>query len=345
MPSAVNIEIEILRLVLPLLSKYGIPPNPINYAVWYEYVAREKMAMRQEVMEVLESRNGLFPPEESLKLFKKYVAEYDESRFLRVQDQMQKLTADLMRTIRDLSGETSSHQTVLDTFVDKLDTLEKSDSGKAGDIKDILKELIHHTRSMAGSSGTFKSNLEAANNEIQSLRVEIEKVRQESETDSLTGLHNRRAFDKALSDAYANFDPNQIHRVSLIMIDLDHFKSFNDKYGHLWGDKILKHVALVLKQELKGRDFLARFGGEEFSALLLDTNISEAYHVAENLRKAVEMFRIKTKTSQKNIDNITISLGVTELRAGETIESFIQRADEALYSAKQSGRNRAVSKA
>ena len=127
------------------------------------------------------------------------------------------------------------------------------------------------------------------------------------------------------------------------MLDVDHFKRFNDTYGHLLGDKVLKLIGRVLKASVKGKDLAARFGGEEFAILLPDTPLSGALSLAESIRKAIEKSKIKRMDTGEAIGNITISIGAARYHSGESINSLIDRSDAALYLSKKQGRNRVTS--
>ena len=149
--------------------------------------------------------------------------------------------------------------------------------------------------------------------------------------DGLTGINNRRTADYYLTK-FIEKTPME-NDLSIILIDIDYFKDFNDKYGHLEGDRALKHVATILQQHVKTFDVLARFGGEEFILILPKTKYSCAMKVAERLRKAIEV-------NSLDAYEMRASLGVTTFEKGDTYTSFIRKADEALYQAKANGRNR-----
>ncbi|NVK24394.1 MAG: diguanylate cyclase [Gammaproteobacteria bacterium] len=159
-----------------------------------------------------------------------------------------------------------------------------------------------------------------------------------SETDALTELPNRRAYDKRFDE-----EIQRLQRASqpmcLAVIDIDHFKKFNDKYGHAVGDKTLQIVAKSLRKSLRATDYLARYGGEEFACLLIDTDIEKIRKPLEKVRKTIEAIPFVIK---KDRLNITISIGVTELQKNDTKESMFERADKALYQAKSNGRNQVV---
>jgi len=153
-----------------------------------------------------------------------------------------------------------------------------------------------------------------------------------SETDALTRVNNRMKLDALLDNQLSLFE--RYHEpFSLIMIDIDYFKKFNDKFGHLIGDKVLKHVAQLLKNNCRKADMVGRWGGEEFIIICPNTKLNEGAILAESVRKIVE------KSTLTNIDPVTISLGVAEMTAHDNFNTIISRADDALYRVKQNGRN------
>ena len=138
----------------------------------------------------------------------------------------------------------------------------------------------------------------------------------------------------------ANVEPKPL---ALIMIDIDHFKKFNDNYGHQIGDQVLKLVGRTLTDCVRGQDVAARFGGEEFAIILPNTNLDGAYVVAENIRNNVAAKKITRRSTGDSLGQITLSLGIAMFRRGEEPEQFLRRADEGLYLAKGAGRNRTMS--
>lgn len=171
---------------------------------------------------------------------------------------------------------------------------------------------------------------------IKSYRAykEVEKL---TVIDSLTGLYNRRYFNFYMEKSLAFFERMK-NPIVLIMIDIDNFKRINDQFGHQCGDEALKHIAEVVKRNVRSSDGYVRFGGEEFAIILPDTMTEEAKLMAERIRKRVELTEFIYKNTQINL---TISLGVSLYR-GETLENFIGNADRALYQAKKNGKNQVV---
>lgn len=158
-------------------------------------------------------------------------------------------------------------------------------------------------------------------------------------TDALTGISNRKAFDMRLLQAAAETTENQ-QPLCLLIVDIDFFKKFNDTHGHQAGDQIIRLVAQTFKNGLKGQDTAARYGGEEFGLILPNTAMDNAIRVAEILRRTVEHKEVVNRATQEKLGQITISVGVAQYTVGESLEHFIERADAALYRAKQNGRNR-----
>ena len=166
---------------------------------------------------------------------------------------------------------------------------------------------------------------------------ELRKAEQSAVTDALTGLGNRHTMEHAFP-ATIERCVRDARPISLLMLDLDNFKVLNDRFGHIAGDRVLATVAEILKTQFRPSDVLVRYGGDEFAVLLPHANATQACVIAERVREAVidsEMIRDKDAGDSK----VSVSIGVAELTEGQTLDSFLESADEALYRAKRSGRN------
>lgn len=207
------------------------------------------------------------------------------------------------------------------------------------EIQDRLKDsLLRPIHSMLDETSKLQSHISNSANEITQLKNELEKVKQVANTDELTGIPNRRGFNefaKKLAEEAQKSD----ELFALIMLDVDFFKTINDEYGHLVGDSVLRYLARQLDSETKGKDFIARIGGEEFIVLLPQTGYDNALKVANALRQKVEDSILKVKNYHNPL-KLTISAGVAIYNKGEEIPQLISRADKALYQAKKTGRNK-----
>jgi len=172
---------------------------------------------------------------------------------------------------------------------------------------------------------------------MQQSSANQEELERLANFDSLTGLYNRRAILRRLDEEIKHANRYR-EELSLSMVDIDHFKKVNDQYGHLTGDDVLEKLATLLRQNIRGPDSVGRYGGEEFIIILSKADLSAALVVAERIRKAIEMAEMKD--SEGSVFGITVSLGLSSYRPGEDKYSLISRADDALYKAKENGRNR-----
>ncbi|MEQ8505788.1 MAG: GGDEF domain-containing protein [Rhodospirillales bacterium] len=207
------------------------------------------------------------------------------------------------------------------------------------DLRGVLEKVIAATRTMEDRNKVLEDRLKDSAGEIQSLKEDVESLRHEAMTDALTGVANRKLFDEEIRIGAAEaMDRGQ--PLTLLMIDIDHFKAFNDSHGHQVGDQVLRFVARILKSCVRGEDLTARYGGEEFSIVLPNTTLENGAKVGEHVRTQVSKKAVINRATGKSLGTITVSVGAAEFQPGESVESLIERADEALYLAKHNGRNR-----
>lgn len=324
---------HIAREALPLAKTLELPANPVTYAVLYEYVTQHNPSLNQ-AFDLIRQQPGGITEARVQALYETYIAQSDKQ----VMKELRKAVDDLFKTTQGslirAHEESKQYQSGLDVGARQL-----QQSTDQHEWLMIAQRLIEETRQMQSTTETLNQALEMAYSELEQLRNEYQQARNESMCDPLTGVKNRRAFDVAIKEqceaARKNHQP-----LSLLMVDIDHFKKINDSFGHVIGDGVLKWVANMINETVRGSDILARYGGEEFAILLPDTVLDGAEHVGGNICRRVSSQRLKHSEMGQSIGRVTVSLGLARYRPGESIEEFIGRADEALYMAKNSGRNR-----
>jgi len=324
---------EFLRLALPHMSRYRIPVTPQNYAVWYEYVAGTNIPLR-EAIDALVAADEQIDAEVSADLFHRFVDPSDTSRFEEAQQALRSLAESVTSSLVSANGEVSKYEASLKECSSQL-----NDNLNPEEFKSLVCNLEESTNRMSAGSQDLQQHLEESQREAEALREELAKARAEAKTDAMTGLANRKGFDEA-TDKLRDAQERAPSDDCLLICDIDKFKSINDTYGHLFGDKVIKAVADALTKQTKGKDLVARFGGEEFIVLLPETGLQGAVAVAESIRSSIENGRVVNPRTGEQIQRVTISVGVTRFVRGEEIKVTISRADEALYSAKENGRNR-----
>ena len=206
------------------------------------------------------------------------------------------------------------------------------------ELRECAKSMLAETKRMVEKNASLHERFSAAANEIQRLQTDLEEVRRDALTDDLTGLANRRAFDLALKQQTVHSTETG-EPFCLLLLDIDHFKRFNDTYGHQLGDGVLRLVGRTLHESVKGRDRPARYGGEEFAIILRPAALAGAMALADQVRLAIAEKRVVRRATAEGLGRITVSIGCAQYRPGEPPRDLIRRADLALYAAKHGGRN------
>ena len=323
---------EYLRLVLTLLSKHQIPISPLNYRMGYDCVSGK-------IAELRKAFDSLAAPSDTplnSRLWEIYQHLYilQDKTLENIRHELNSIIHSMQGDINNSGGRLSSYAEKLSNFSAMLGT-----SPSPQTMATEVKMVIEDTWATEQTQRQFNVQLTQLTKDMELLRKELAQVREESYIDALTGIANRKAFDVALDDAVQKTRSDK-STFSLLIADVDHFKQVNDNYGHLIGDKVLRFVASTLKWCVKGKDFVARFGGEEFAIILLNTGVTGAYSVAEQIRRAIHAGKIKDMSSQKMLDQISISIGIAQYDSNDRANELLQRADQALYQAKEKGRNR-----
>jgi diguanylate cyclase len=312
------------------------PATPRNYEVWYTYATGYNPSLNQTINETL-AKSGTLTDADLEQVYTAFISTVRYSDKIdnvgsRVMDEINQV----MAMIDAAAGSANSYSESLTTVTDKLASTRDRES-----LRVIVESLVATANEMKQNNHQLEQRLNASKEEISQLQESLEAVRNASLTDPLTSLANRKHFDESLALALAD-SIERSEPLSLLMTDVDHFKNFNDTWGHLTGDQVLRLVALSVKQNVKGQDIAARYGGEEFAVILPNTVLRSALTVADHIRRAVMSKELMKRSTGQNLGRVTISLGCATARKDDTMQSLIARADACLYAAKRNGRNRVI---
>lgn len=324
---------EMLRMVIPRLASLDLPVTPLNYALWYEYFLGNNEQLNKQMDELLEKEGG-WCQEEAEGLFRTYVLGESSQRYDNINKDVQSLLARVMTLVSDAGGDVEEFGSSLKNASESL----SSTDGHVSELGQLVTSLIDSTEQMVTSNQTVQEQLVTSTQEVERLKKDLEAVKREAMLDPLTGIANRKVLDQNLLLTLQQVKEGM--SACVIMLDVDKFKLLNDRFGHLVGDKVLKFLAQTLTEAVKGKDCVARYGGEEFCIILRDITPEGALSVAEALRQTVEKADLKRSETGESLGRVTISLGVTCVRGGDSTEDIIERADAALYTSKNQGRNR-----
>ncbi len=312
------------------------PALPRNFEIWYQYATGYNPSLNRSINEVL-AQKGTLSEADIEQIYSTYIAPTRVSE--RIDTVGSRVLDEIKQVLDMIDAAAGSATSYSESLADASQKLQGANDGEA--LRTVIERLVAGAKEMEISNKKLEARLSASKQEIKQLQQDLEMVRAESLTDPLTTLANRKHFDaqlgKAIAEAKQNGEP-----LSLLMTDVDHFKSFNDKFGHLTGDQVLRLVAISVKQNVKGQDIAARYGGEEFTIALPNTALRSAITVADHIRRAVMTKELMKRSSGERLGRVTISIGVALLRPGDTPQSLIERADSCLYAAKRNGRNRVI---
>lgn len=314
------------------ISELGINPLPEIYELWFRYFQGDP-----EVVREIDAQAGRIDETACLKLHKHHLSDSARGDAVRrISEQVQSAMAELASVVHSARADANEYGGALEGAGQKI-----AESVELEDLSDAISDIVADTRRMVQKNHELEFQLVTSSTQVAELNKNLDNIKREAMTDGLTGLANRRAFDKQISDWILETSRWQ-NGLCLVMLDIDHFKKFNDAYGHQMGDQVLRLVARTLTDGIRGRDFAARFGGEEFAIILPETDIDAGALISDRLRRSVEDKEVVNRSSHQTMGSITLSVGVASYLKGESVSDFIGRADAALYKAKKEGRNRVV---
>ena len=239
-----------------------------------------------------------------------------------------KLLSDLFAWTNGFAGEVSQYRRFVDGVTRAAQAVPDGDASVTTKAGSVVNQILT-------ANQRLQERLDSAELTLKHQADSLSEYLAEARTDALTRLPNRRAFDEAMQRRFAEWKRH--HKpLAVLLVDIDHFKSFNDRYGHQAGDAVLAQVATALRQAMRETDVVTRYGGEEFAIVLPGTVAADAMRAVERARVAIEQLTIHYERQSLRV---TLSGGGAQARAGETVAVLLRRADAALYASKDAGRN------
>lgn len=325
---------SLVRQAIDEMQNASIWPTPLNYELWVHFISEPDGPLGRELKRLL----GCEVP------FSDAAAEMLAAEFLprgRLSEEIRDVGAVLNRELAavavaiDNARKTQlAYGETLASASEKIQSVEKPD-----DLNEVVASLSNATRRIQRHTSALERRLESSNREVLRLRDHLEQVRRDAMTDALTNLPNRKTFDERLNKICRD-DPEGQESLTIALVDIDHFKRFNDTWGHQTGDQVLRYVASVLGRLAAEPRLAARYGGEEF-ALIFPSEDAELVEQALNkAREEISSRSLRRRSTNDDLGAVTISVGYATREGNETAQALIERTDAALYSSKRNGRNR-----
>jgi diguanylate cyclase len=317
----------------------GLPATPRSYEVWYAYATGHYPSLNQTLNQLL-ARRVILAEATLDQIGNQFVSPAG------IQDQIDTVSSRVSGAIDRVLAALDSTIFLTGACSDELaqsgDAL--ADAPGRDALQAVVEKMALAVRKMQLDKRRLEAEADASKQEIDRLRSQLQSIAHTSLTDPITGLPNRRSFEdslhKALGEAAGRGEP-----LALMLGDIDHFKAFNDSWGHLIGDQVLRLVASEMKRNLMERDVVARHGGEEFAIIVRDTPLPAACEMADRVRRSIMSRDIVSRSSGQNLGRVTISFGVASAHRDDTVGSLVARAEAHLSMAKNEGRNRVIGEA
>lgn len=323
-------------MAMQAMHRLGVPPVPTNYLLWYSHFTDRNPDLSRTLREI-EASGERLTPARCDELYEQFFGRQRTARMIDDScEQINEAMGRLLDRTGGLKRDSGQYRQDLQDFDQSL-----SATSDRAELHILVGRVLAATESMRCSVSELEDECSDVTARIGELQARLGRAEREANTDPLTGIANRRHLDACLYEATMQARTGE-EPLSFLLLDLDHFKSLNDTFGHQVGDRVLKLMGQILVDSLKGRDLPARFGGEEFAVILPQTDLDGAQQIAEQIRSTVGRSRFRLKSSGRRLDQVTVSVGCSEYVPGEPVAALVSRADRALYRAKRAGRNRIV---
>ncbi|HLZ04473.1 MAG TPA: GGDEF domain-containing protein [Bradyrhizobium sp.] len=316
------------------MAEQRVPLTPNNFHVWFNYWLAEPPALKRAIDIVIGNKRK-FDAATNHGLYANYIGSKaaDETVAYDVSQQLHSLMGSAKQFLSTAIADNRSQMAAIN------DVAQQGDADV--DPKVLVRSLMDELAKATARATRLEADFMEKQRELDTIRDSLAKSEERAKTDTLTGLPNRRALDEFLRKTQiAAMEWGE--PFSILLIDIDHFKRFNDEFGHSTGDQVLRLMAKVLRERLRDVDLPARYGGEELMVVLPGANLAAASAVAERIRRSVCEGHIIRRSTGEPLPGIAVSIGVAQFRDGEPIAELIERCDRALYVAKKGGRNRVI---
>jgi diguanylate cyclase len=316
------------------VTEQRVPPTPQNFHVWFKYALGTPVELKRTI-DILVANKRKFDPATNRDLYTTYVGSKgtDDAAAHQVSQQLHGVLASAQQFLNAAIADNRTHIEAISEVADR------SEAGV--DPRVLVETLMNELRKAATRATKLETQFAEKSRELDIIRESLSKSEERARTDTLTGLPNRRALEEFFRTAQTTA-MEQGQPLSALLIDIDHFKKFNDNFGHGVGDQVLRLVAKALRERVRDSDLAARYGGEELIAVLPGADLAACTATAERIRRGIAEGRITRRSSGEELPGITVSIGVGQFQLGESMEEMIDRCDRALYQAKKRGRNLVV---
>jgi diguanylate cyclase len=318
-----------------LMVQHRIPATPNNYQLWFKYSLGTSSDLTR-TLDILISNKQKFDTATNHDLFTTYIG--SQGAEAAVVHQVSQQLHGVMDSAKEyLTAAIAENRTHMEAIGDVADR-----TGNGVDPKFLIEKLVGELARTTARAAELEVNFAEKSRELDTIRDSLHKSEERAKTDTLTGLPNRFALEEFFREVQIQAMEKD-EPLSVLLIDIDHFKKFNDNFGHIVGDQVLRLVAKAVRDRVRENDLPARYGGEELIAVLPHTDLATCEAVAERIRRSIADGQFARRSTGEKLPQITVSIGVGQFQFGESMADLIDRCDRALYLAKKAGRNRVVS--
>jgi diguanylate cyclase len=327
---------SVAETAMRLMAEQRVPPTPNNFHVWFKYCLGSSPELKRTI-DILIGNKRKFDAATNHDLFATYAGYQVVAEDAVINNASQQLHSVMTSAKQFLTTAIADNRTQMQAI---NDVTERTEAGV--DPRSLVESLMSELAKAAARAARLEASFGEKTRELDAIRDSLNKSEERAKTDTLTGLPNRRALEEFFRNAQmAAMEKGE--PLSILLIDIDHFKRFNDNFGHGVGDQVLRLVAKALRERVREFDLPARYGGEELIAVLPGADLAACTAVSERIRRAISKCQITRRSNGEILPGITVSIGVGQFQYGEAMADLIDRCDRALYLAKKTGRNRVVS--